>query len=117
METNLRKKKYIVAALAAMTFALLGNSVKAQDSSDKSFTGIVSDAMCASKHSMANMSAADCTRMCVKAGQAYALVVGDKVYTLQGHAAELDKLAGQKVTVKGKLKDNTVTLSSVTAAN
>lgn len=115
MKTNLGRK-LIVATLAVMTFAVLGNYVRAQDSSEKTFTGVVSDAMCASKHSMTNMSSADCTRMCVKAGQAYALVVGDTVYTLQGHAAELDKYAGQKVTLKGRLKDKTVTVDSVAAA-
>lgn len=30
----------------------------------------------------------------------YALLVGDKVYPLNGHEGELDKLAGEKVTVK-----------------
>jgi hypothetical protein len=33
----------------------------------------------------------------------YALVVGKKVYTLEGHEAELDKLAGMRATVKGKV--------------
>ena len=108
--------RLIVAVVAVIAFASVGTYVRAQDA-DKTFTGTVSDAMCGSKHSMANMSAADCTRMCVKGGQAYALVAGDKVYTLQGHAAELDKYAGQKVTLKGKLKDNTLTVDSVAAAH
>jgi hypothetical protein len=30
----------------------------------------------------------------------YALVVGSKVYTLEGHESEVDKLAGQKATIK-----------------
>lgn len=44
------------------------------------------------------------------------LVVGQKVYTLGGHQAELDKLAGARATVKGKISGDTVAVESVTAA-
>ena len=47
----------------------------------KSYTGTVSDAMCGAKHAMPD--AATCTRGCVGKGSKYALVVGDKVYTLE----------------------------------
>jgi hypothetical protein len=39
----------------------------------------------------------------VKKGTKYALVVGKTVYTLDGHEAELDKLAGARATVKGSV--------------
>ena len=55
-------------------------------------------------------------RDCVKGGSKYGLVVGDKVYTLAGHEAELDKLAGEKVTVKGEVKGDSVQVAAVTAA-
>jgi hypothetical protein len=42
----------------------------------------------------------------------YGLVVGKKVYTLEGHEAELDKLAGMKATVKDKVSGETVTVQS-----
>ena len=45
------------------------------------FTGKVSDAMCGKAHMMSGSDAA-CTRACVAKGSKYALVVGDKVYTL-----------------------------------
>ncbi len=70
--------------------------------------------MCGAKHMMPG-SAADCTRDCVKGGSKYGLVVGDKVYTLAGHEADLDKLAGAKATVKGEVKGDTVQVASVTA--
>jgi len=41
-------------------------------------------------------STAECTRECVTKGTKYALVVGKKIYTLDGHEAELDKLAGER---------------------
>jgi len=83
----------------------------------QTFTGKVSDVMCGAHHMMAGASDADCTRACVKQGSKYALVVGDNVYTLDGgDAAELDKLAGQNATVRGTLKDNTITVASVAPA-
>ena len=81
------------------------------------FIGKVSDAMCGAQHMMAGASDADCTRACVKQGSKYALVVGDKVYTLEGgDAAILDKLAGQNAAVGGTLKGKTITVASVAPA-
>jgi hypothetical protein len=61
-------------------------------------------------------SAAERTRECVKKGTKYALVVGEKVYTLDGHEAELDKLAGERATVKGTVIGEMVMVESVAAA-
>jgi len=80
---------------------------------EQSLTGTVSDAMCGAKHAG---EAASCTRGCVKKGSKYALVVGDKVYTLSGGDADLDKLAGQKATVKGTVDGDNVKVASVKAA-
>jgi len=84
---------------------------------DKTYTGTVSDAMCGAKHMG---DAASCTRGCVSKGSKYALVVGDKVYTLETSdkdaLATLDKQAGAKATVMGTEKGNTITVSSVKAA-
>jgi hypothetical protein len=83
------------------------------------FTGTVSDSMCGAKHAMAGDDAS-CTRTCVSKGSKYALVVGDKVYTLdtsdKAALDTLDKHAGAKVTVTGSEKDNTITVTKVTAA-
>jgi len=79
-------------------------------------TGVVSDSMCGATHMAKDKSPADCTRMCVKQGQKYALVAGNKVYTLEGHEAELDKLAGTRATVKGNVAGEVVTVESVTPA-
>ena len=99
----------IVALSASLAFAAGG----------KTYTGTVSDAMCGAKHAMPG-DAANCTRGCISKGSKYALVVGDKVYTLEtsdkAALATLDKQAGEKVTVTGNEKDNTITVSSVKAA-
>jgi hypothetical protein len=63
-----------------------------------------------------DMSAADCTRECVKKGTKYALIVGKKVYTLDGHEVELDKFAGERATVKGSVRGEMVMVESVAAA-
>ena len=49
---------------------------------DRSISQITSDAMCGAKHTEAGIAPADCVRACVQKGAKYALVVGDKVYTL-----------------------------------
>jgi len=86
----------------------------------QTLTGEVSDAMCGAKHEMPG-KAADCTRGCVKHGSNYALVVGDKVYTI--HTSDkaaldtLDKLAGAKATVTGDVDGTTITAKSVKAGS
>lgn len=82
----------------------------------KTLTGIVSDSMCGAHHMAKDKSPAECTRMCIKQGTKYALVVGSKVYTLEGHESEVDKLAGQKATVRGSVKGETVAVQSVVPA-
>jgi hypothetical protein len=86
----------------------------------QTITGEVSDAMCGAKHEMPG-KAADCTRGCMKHGSKYALVVGDKVYTLEtSDKAALDKLndlAGEKAKVTGEVEGTTMTVKSVAAGS
>lgn len=86
---------------------------------DTVYTGIVSDDMCGTSHTMGG-SPTECTRMCVKGGSAYALVVGDKAYTLvttnPQQLVTLDKYAGARVMVRGTLSGSKLTVHSVTGA-
>jgi len=95
---------------------ILGLAASTAFAAGKTYTGTVSDAMCGAKHMG---PAAECTRGCVSKGSKYALVVGDRVYTLEtsdkAALATLDKQAGARVTVTGTEKDNTITVSSVKA--
>ena len=77
--------------------------------------GMVGDAMCGAKHKMPD--AAKCTAGCVGHGSKYALVVGDKVYELDGKTDGLAKLAGAKAKVKGTLEGNKITVQSVQAGS
>jgi len=92
------------------------NKAEKSSATPKALTGIVSDSMCGAHHMAKDKSPAECARMCVQQGQKYALVVGKKVYTLQGHEPDLDKLAGTKATVKGNVTGETVAVDSVAPA-
>ncbi len=104
----------IVSALAAFSQSAEKNQSSAKQGT---FTGIVSDSMCGKKHMMKDKSAAECTRVCVKQGMDYALVDGQEVYTLKGNKSEIDKYAGERATVKGKLNGKTIDVESISAAN
>lgn len=114
---NVRVARCGLACLSLLL--VVGTAVSAFAAGGKTFTGTVSDSMCGAKHAMPGDDAA-CTRGCVSKGSKYALVVGDKVYTLEtadkAALATLDKQAGAKATVTGTEKDNTITVSSVKAA-
>jgi len=108
-------RKVISIVAVAVLFGAVAMRVRAAASAT-TLTGVVSDAMCGVQHMSKDKSAAECTRGCVKGGEKYALVVDNKVYTLQGHEADLHKYAAQKVTVKGTVTGSTVTVESVTPA-
>ena len=93
---------------------LLSLGLLAADAKDQTFTGTVSDTMCGARHTMMpGLSDDQCTRACVKTGADYALVVGAKVYTLKGNKAEIDKFAGGKATVTGKVTGNVIQASLI----
>ena|ERR1700687_3435845 len=114
MKTMFSAKTILVLAATALlgTVSILGQTSGAE----KTLTGVVSDAMCGQTHMMKDKPDADCLRYCVKQGNKYALVVGKSVYILEGHEAERDKYAVKKVTVKGTLKGETLTVESVVPA-
>jgi len=82
----------------------------------QSLTGVVTDSMCGAAHMAKDKTPAECTQMCVKDGMKYALAAEKKVYILEGREAEVAKLAGQKVTAKGTLKGDTLSVQEVTAS-
>lgn len=119
------KKRTLLNTIALFTFSGLlmaqidmpastpGNKSTTSSSAPRTLTGIVSDSMCGAHHMAKDKSVAECTRECAKQGSKYALFVGKKVYTLGGHEAELEKVAGMKDTVKGTVSGETVTVESV----
>jgi hypothetical protein len=123
----MKNRRTVVKAVAFLAFSTVltaaqmqwpaGSRTKAESSATpKTLIGIVSDSMCGAQHMEKDKTPAECTRVCVKQSMKYALVVDKKVYTLEGHEAEPDKLAGQKVIVKGNVTGETVTVQSVVSA-
>jgi len=101
--------------LAAVFIVGLGGTV-AVFAQQQTFTGTLTDSMCGVSHMAKDKTPAECTRMCVKDGMKYGLAADKKVYTLEGHEPELAKLAGQKVTVKGTVKSDTLSVQEVAAS-
>ncbi|PYX34505.1 MAG: hypothetical protein DMG80_02010 [Acidobacteria bacterium] len=114
----MKVRKLAVGILATLLFGALSTSPLW--AADQTMTGKVSDSMCGAKHQMAGNDAS-CTRTCVKGGSKYALVVGDKVYTLEtADKTALDKLdefAGASAKVTGEVKGDTITVKSVAAGS
>jgi hypothetical protein len=107
-----------IVALWAIAVSAVATSAAA---GPKTFTGIISDDMCArGDHSQMRMAPTDaeCTIACVSAhGAAYVLYDGKNVYALSGRQA-LEKFAGHKVKVTGELdeKTQTIRMDSITSA-
>jgi hypothetical protein len=99
-------KKLAVVATLSLTFA-------AASAFAQSFTGWVSDAMCAKNPAkVSSASHADCAKKCIEGGSPAVLVVDGKVYQVSNPDA-LKKYAGEKVTVDGTLDNGTLTVKSV----
>ena len=97
-----------IAALATLALTLSAASAFAQ-----SFTGWVSDAMCAKNP--AKVSSADhaaCAKKCIEGGSPAVLVVDGKVYQVANQDM-LKNYAGQKVTVDATLDNGMLTIKSV----
>jgi len=109
----------LVSLLALALATLLLVSVASAAGKAQTFTGRVSDSMCGAKHMMEGDAAA-CLRACVEKGSKYALVVGDKVYTLDTKdktlLGKLDALADKNAKVTGTADGETIAVSSVAPA-
>ena len=84
----------------------------------KTFTGVITDAMCGNDHKMMNVKPdSKCVTECIKMGSKYALLDGAKVYELSDQKAP-EKFAGQKVKVTGTLdaSGKALTVTSIVAA-
>ncbi|MGC1871766.1 MAG: hypothetical protein WA700_12470 [Acidobacteriaceae bacterium] len=109
-------KSFYLSGMLAIVAILSGGVASAQTTT---LRGIVSDQMCGAHHMMAGASAQKCTRECVGMGSPYALVVGDKVYTIQANPEvkkELYVLAGAAAVVKGTVSGMTIQVVAVAPA-
>jgi hypothetical protein len=108
------RKLILGLALQSVIVALVASYALA---APQTLTGIVTDSMCGKKHTMMpGKPDSECIRACVKAGSKYALLVGEKVYVLNGDAKQIDQFAGKRVNVTGNVSGTTITLASITQA-
>ena len=108
-------KKTSLFALALMS-AIMIPAIQQVHAASQTIDGIVSDSMCGKKHMIPGKTDAQCVQECIKSGSSYALVVGDKVYTLSAKPQTIAPFAGKHVHIEGSLKENTITINSIAEA-
>ncbi|MGH9785793.1 MAG: hypothetical protein ACRD88_16595 [Terriglobia bacterium] len=101
-----------VVSVVALGVAIVAGTILAT-AQNQTLEGIVTDASCGLTHKMAD--AKRCTNGCARTG-GYALVVGDKVYKLEGKTDGLADLAAEKAKVTGTVSGTTLTVASVAKA-
>ena len=105
-------KKRIAITIAAAALMLAAPA-------KQTFTGVITDDMCANAdHKAMNMGAdAKCVAECAKAGAKYVLYDGKDAYKLSDQKTP-EKFAAKKVTVTGTLdeKTKTIQVDSIAAA-
>ncbi|RKR82679.1 hypothetical protein BDD43_2864 [Mucilaginibacter gracilis] len=104
-------KKYLLLFVMALSMSAAFAINKIGDG--PTLTGYIGDAMCAAKGKANTAEHAACAAKCIKGGSAAVLVVGDKVYKISNQK-EVTKYAGKKVTVEGKVTDDTIEVTKVT---
>jgi hypothetical protein len=117
----------VVTLLLGAGLAMQGKPARGESSGQRSdstadhtqiLTGVIGDAICGRKHAMRGKSDVDCTRECVQRGSKYTLMLGGKVYILEGGSANtLDELAGARVLVSGTVQGDTLRVKSITVAS
>lgn len=97
-----------IAALATLALTFTAASAFAQ-----SYTGWVSDAMCAKNPTkVSSADHADCAKKCIEGGSPAVLVVDGKVYQVS-NPDKLKDYAGQKITVDATMDNGALTIKSV----
>jgi len=81
----------------------------------RTFTGMITDSHCGARHSRnSDKTSAECAHLCVHSkGSHYVLVDGEEIHGLQGDRTQLDKLAGTRVNVVGRLVGDTIRVQSI----
>jgi hypothetical protein len=105
----------IIASIdAAAGRSAAASIIGKQDQSGIALSGVVTDSVCGGTHGTKTHGDAECTRVCVELGAGYALAIGKKTYALKGHEPELNRFAGDRVLVEGKVVGpDTVAVESV----
>lgn len=105
------KKKPILALALLSAFTI--PALQQVHAATQTIDGFISDTMCGKMHMEPGKTDVQCIQDCIKAGSSYALIVGDKVYTLAAKPQIIAPFAGKQVHVVGDLKEKTITVTSI----
>lgn len=97
---------------AVLAFALVVAVDRPALASPQTVEGVVSDSMCGKKHMLPGKTDAQCIKECIGSSK-YALVSGDKLYTLSGPVSEFEKYAGKKVRITGEIGKDAIIVNSI----
>ena len=81
------------------------------------WTGHISDSKCGVAHSDSSAKSIACVKACVKGGMKPVFVTDGKVIKIANADMVKEDVLGKKVTVKGDLSGDTLTLTSVAEAH
>lgn len=94
----------VFAIFLAVLAAMAAQSPSSVVPGDVILTGTVScSKFGASRPSQKGFSQAEAIHMCISQGYNYVLVVGKRVYPLEGDSKRFAELVGEKVTIAGRL--------------
>jgi hypothetical protein len=105
--------KSTIATAAVLAMSVASATLAA---APQTWTGQISDAMCAKAGKHMGDDPKKCTTECIKGGDKYVLVVDKKIYAISNQKfADLSKFAGATAVVTGEMKDDTITVSKIAA--
>lgn len=125
IKANIDVMKKSIFAVVVLLVAVGGRPSSGQSGQDRTFTGLITDSMCAHSHdanieharetSGKTMTSKECTVGCVaRRGQKYVLVSGGRVYQISNQTyAALATYAAETVKLTGRLAGNTITVSTI----
>jgi len=106
----------IGAASTTAAVKASGQTEEPRAATEQIYEGMVTCSRCGARHSAARgKTAADCVRICAHDGASFALVDGEKTYTLEGDPTLLKTLAGERVRISGVATGNTVRVVALVA--
>jgi hypothetical protein len=110
-------KRILVCAVALAVVAGLSLAAVSTNADEKSWTGYVTDSMCAAKGGP-SVKDAKCATMCVNdhGGKWVLYTPGAKSFPILAPADKVAEHAGHYVTVKGTMDGDTIKVTSVTMA-
>lgn len=118
-----------VALALALLIAVLGVVVEATAeafpqpetkpaAATQTYEGVITCSRCGARHSARlGKNAAQCARVCIRAGADLALVDGDRMYALDGQPDVVRNVIGQRARIAGVIRGNKIKVVSVQQAN